>query len=516
MNVRDLTLELRPRSDWEAVDLGTALAKRYFHDLFKMGVCGFGPFFLLFALLGWFLPWMLLIVIWWFKPIYDRFYLYYLSRRIFGQEVTVKETWGEWRQLVFKDFFSLLFIRRFVGNRSMTLAVSSLENLKGSKRSKRCAVVTRVGGGQAFLIGIGGMALEALGMMSILGLIAFLIPEGQGPQGEFFLTWLWKGGVMQSLIILGVGLCYGFLVLLLEPMYLAGGFALYLNSRTSQEAWDIELRFRELASRVAKTRIAVASNGDSQEFDRGVAVKPAGSGFQLGGSKQVPLILLLCAAMALLTFHAPGAEGESQEVIEKVLSDKDFEWHVEKGKRWVRNHKNDGEKSDLSAPLAGMEALLHLVGILALVLLAIALMVLFVYLLKGRLAFSDSQGKEGGFKRPAPKVVMGMEITPESLPEDLLTQAKSFWNQGQSQLALSLLYRGALSQFVLEKEVSIEGSDTESECLQHVQEATPGLLANYFQSLSLSWMKAAYSHEEVLREDFENLCATWPFERRGK
>ena len=45
MNVRDLTLNLRPRSDWEAVDLGTALARRYYRDLFRMGFAGLSAAF---------------------------------------------------------------------------------------------------------------------------------------------------------------------------------------------------------------------------------------------------------------------------------------------------------------------------------------------------------------------------------------------------------------------------------------------------------------------------------------
>jgi hypothetical protein len=33
-------------------------------------------------------------------------------------------------------------------------------------------------------------------------------------------------------------------VLFLEPFYVAGGFALYLNRRAELEAWDIEQEFR--------------------------------------------------------------------------------------------------------------------------------------------------------------------------------------------------------------------------------------------------------------------------------
>ena len=39
-------------------------------------------------------------------------------------------------------------------------------------------------------------------------------------------------------------------VSLLEPIYVAAGFGLYLHRRTQLEAWDVELVFRRLAARV--------------------------------------------------------------------------------------------------------------------------------------------------------------------------------------------------------------------------------------------------------------------------
>ncbi len=35
---------------------------------------------------------------------------------------------------------------------------------------------------------------------------------------------------------------------IIEPLYVAAGFTLYLNRRTHLEAWDIELAFRSIAN----------------------------------------------------------------------------------------------------------------------------------------------------------------------------------------------------------------------------------------------------------------------------
>ena len=39
-------------------------------------------------------------------------------------------------------------------------------------------------------------------------------------------------------------LCYGLVVLFLEPFYVAAGFTLYLTRRSELEAWDIEQELR--------------------------------------------------------------------------------------------------------------------------------------------------------------------------------------------------------------------------------------------------------------------------------
>ena len=525
MNVRDLSIVLRPRSNWEAVDLGTGLAKSYYRDLIKIGFLGFGPLVLLLTLICWWLPLLLPFLIWWLKPLLDRFYLFYLSRRIFGQEVSVRETWGEWKRLLSKGTFPLLTWRRFSFNRGMTMAVSDLENLTGSTRSQRCSVVTRVGGGHAFLITLGGLFLEFVALSTVLILMRALIPQGQEPDWNVLVVWMGQGGVGQTLLTLFLGLSYGVIVILLEPIYLANSFALYLNSRTSQEAWDIELRFRELAMRVAKTKL---NTGEVVEPVTQNSQAEAGSRFQFKESKQVlSVFFFLGFGMLSLLPQVQAESVEPQVVVKEVLADEDFTNHVETYKEWVphenswlerfndwlagREKKDSGSRADSGSGGGLVNGLFQLIGIMALGLLIVFLGILMVHLFKGR-SLGDGP-REKSFKRAPPKVVMGMDVTPESLPDDLLAQARHYWENGHTRLALSLLYRGALTKFITEQEVVIESSDTESECLTQVETLAPVNLAAYFKQLSLQWMKAAYSQEEVETATFENLCQSWPFER---
>src|SRR6218665_3906363 len=86
MRLEDVTAEIRPRSDWEAVDLGFAMIRRDFWRCFTVWWLA-----LLVPLLtaGWFLremPLVLAMLFWWWKPVGSRMVLFELSRRLFGEQ----------------------------------------------------------------------------------------------------------------------------------------------------------------------------------------------------------------------------------------------------------------------------------------------------------------------------------------------------------------------------------------------------------------------------------------------
>jgi pilus assembly protein TadC len=79
------------------------------------------------------------------------------------------------------------------------------------------------------------LALE----FAILSILFWFAPEGS-------LTELWRWLVdsdapLQSALLAAV---YAFVVGLVEPFFVAAGFAMYLNRRVELEAWDIEQEFR--------------------------------------------------------------------------------------------------------------------------------------------------------------------------------------------------------------------------------------------------------------------------------
>ena len=85
MRLEDLTVALRPRSAWEAVELGTALVRRHARAVWRPWLAGTLPAFALvnaacFAIDA---PWLAMLLMWWLKPLFDRIPLYVLSRAVF-------------------------------------------------------------------------------------------------------------------------------------------------------------------------------------------------------------------------------------------------------------------------------------------------------------------------------------------------------------------------------------------------------------------------------------------------
>ena len=114
------------------------------------------------------------------------------------------------------------------------------------------------------------------------------------------------------------------------------------------------------------------------------------------------------------------------------------------------------------------------------------------------------------------RTVAGLNISPESLPSDVLAAAQELWSEGKLREALGLLYRGAISSLVTRKIVEIQESDTEMDCLSRVSSVGETASASYFESLTGAWMEQAYANRSPNDETIQKLWTYWPFSERGK
>jgi hypothetical protein len=112
------------------------------------------------------------------------------------------------------------------------------------------------------------------------------------------------------------------------------------------------------------------------------------------------------------------------------------------------------------------------------------------------------------------RVVMGLAVTPESLPGDIPGTVWSLWQEGRRHEALGLLYRGTISRVIEHGRVAIYEADTEGDCLRRVEQAGDVAFPGYFGGLTRVWIRLAYAGLNPGDEEVAALCREWPFAAR--
>jgi hypothetical protein len=92
-----------------------------------------------------------------------------------------------------------------------------------------------------------------------------------------------------------------------------------------------------------------------------------------------------------------------------------------------------------------------------------------------------------------PTHVGGLDIRPQSLPDDIGAAARAEWFKGNVVACLSLLYRGALSALVTRYAAAIRSSFTEAECLNAAKSRVDASASAYLELLINAWLQAVYA-----------------------
>ncbi len=478
MRLEDMTVTLRPRQPWEAVDLGCAMVRRDYGRLFVLWASTVFPLWVLVCVLLRDAPVWIPLAVWWLKPLYDRVTLFFLSRAAFGVRPGFVETWKEWPRLWITNCLPALLWRRFSFIRSFALPAQMLEGLRGSAVNRRIRTLAMDGGGSGFSLSYAFSKIEAVAWIGLMWGTYDLLPESATPDWHgIFNAFDFENTIPDAFLWWGAA-CHMVIVTLVEPFYVGAGFGLYLNCRTRIEGWDVELAFRRMATRLTSAAAAVVIG------------------------------VLLVGGMPASMQAAEG--DEAAKVVQEVLKNPEFEIHKVQTKRWVP----DFEESEGDMPDVPSLDFIGVIGELLFWLLVVGLVVwLVIYLVNNRHIFIS----RGASKAPvrAPKVLMGMNITRESLPDDIVAAARAAWAAGDFKEALSLLYRGSLSWLVTRRRVPITDSDTEEDCLVQVLSAGDKTEADYFRQLTGAWVQVAYASLPASNAEMETLCDQWPFVEKG-
>ncbi len=486
-----LAVVLRPRSGFEAIDLGLRLAQSCARPLFVANlVLVMSVSIVMYLIFGVWLeqPDIGFIIVWWLKPLYDRLSLHVLSRAVFDATPTAREALRALPGLIRgSGLFLALTIQRFDSLRALRLPVAQLEGLRGKPaRARRKLLGRRVSGSGLGLL-FCFLLFELLLLWSIPALISLLAPNQidfvPPPLAVFYA--LTPQSSWSSLVwYLGDGL----VVALLEPFYLAGGFGLYLKRRTDLEAWDVELQLRRIGAATAVMLCAAVLIGVAT-----LAPQPAHA-----------------ADGAARREHAAH---EAPVAIREILARPEFGYD-KKVERLRWKDDESAEEKDHSKPQPWLKKLSELLAGLgrwlatAWRVIAWTALVLFTGVLIGFLIRQVQRIQAARRPPPPPVEVAGLDIRPESLPHHVTAAAEALLGEGRTREALALLYRGALSRLAHSARIPFERGDTEGDCLLRVTRANLPARA-FFANLTLHWQSVAYARRMMSNEEGIALCRGW-------
>lgn len=494
MDLDRVTAELRPRSNLEAVDLGVALVRRDFWRCLAGWWLGMGVPVVLCGWLLWDHPIVGLMLIEWAKPAGSRMVLFQLSRRLFGEQPGWKALLREVPRAWGRRFFYRYCWARFSPFLPLTLAVEDLEGLRGRAYQQRAGQLLQRG--SAMLMWLYLLAIVAAGWfgMAVFGVVGLLVPTGQGAPWALALEeWDPANPLAVPLLLLRtLAGCLLVAVSLTDLFMIGAGFGLYVNTRTWIEGWDVELAFRRMGQRLSKATGLVV----------GLACCWLAVPDSLGQDARAVL-----AEEQVMLPESAGEEPEMkgpQEVIREVKADPDFKVH--KVTRKVR--KLDGMQP-LNLPFLDVLAWLVQAAVVAGV---VGVVVWLIW--KYRYVFAKSGESPAAVTAAAARVVMGLAVTPESLPADIPGTVWDWWQQGRRQEALGLLYRGTISRVIEHGRVPIEEADTEGDCLRRVELAGAAAFPEYFGGVTRVWIRSAYGGQAPGDEAVAALCRDWPYAAR--
>ncbi|MES2205960.1 MAG: hypothetical protein V4525_04075 [Pseudomonadota bacterium] len=252
MKLTSLSTVTRPRLPYEAIDLGLKLVQEYCYLIYTAWSIVLLPLLAVAALIIVFFPdkaWSGILLIWWLKPLYERIILFVLSRAVFGESIGIKDSKYVWADITSSGIIGALTWRRLSLKRTFLLPVWQLEKSDKDTRKRRIRVLA--GNDTAYYASRLGLACSYFesGLTAALIYSVFMfIPQEIRPDG-FSLKALFAAKTLGFMFLQTIA--FSVSMLLIEPLYVAGGFALYLNRRTELEAWDIEIGFRQLAKRLS-------------------------------------------------------------------------------------------------------------------------------------------------------------------------------------------------------------------------------------------------------------------------
>ncbi len=522
MQLDKLQLDLRPRPNAQALDLGFALLRDHVRSVYSAWLALWLPWVALCGVLDWLFPdyagaWLLLA--WWMRPLLERAPLYILSRQVFGETVTWREALRAWpKQLGGGWFRTLTWWRLFMPGRGLYQPIWQLEGARGKVAAERRRVIGKNNTARsAYWFGVACANFEMILQVGLIAFIGIFLSDERTINPFAYLfgeTGKPDSSLIETVTFAGYALAAG----IIGPVYTACCFTLYLNRRATLEAWDIEIMLRQIKPPAAqKSRSSTMAAFLVPTLLALALWRPAPAEAAIDAA-QTPAAQAAkkCTAPKWIqnrtSTRLPDQSPEQTKLrdeVEQMFDSDDLRGYVCK-EVWVR--KNPSPKKPEKAPDLGFLRKFAVLAQVIKVLLITAAICLVAWLLY------RYRGKFGAFGRKpraaAATEVAGLDIRPETLPEDVADTVRRLWAQGERRAALALLYRATLSRLVNQDGLLLTKGATEGDCLRlaneaHHRQQLGAARLDVITSATALWVNAAYGNRWPDSDTVNANCAAW-------
>ncbi len=199
---------------------------------------------------------------------------------------------------------------------------------------------------------------------------------------------------------------------------------------------------------------------------------------------------------------------QSKAIIEDIVNSKDLKGE-KKITKWQLKEV-EFEQSDSSTPdwINSISIGFAKIFEYALwILLLTAIVLLYLSRAQWLHLFSPQKTEEESYQ--APDILFGMNVREDSLPDDIIAEAKQLWQQKKARESLSLLYRGALVRLINQEKIPLENSHTEGDILKLSQKSLLDKQQQYLAQLTSQWQLIAYAHRIPMEEAMQWLFTHW-------
>lgn len=487
MDLERVTVALRPRGSFEAIDLGFRMAATWWRSVWGTWLVLFVPFAAALHLALPDQPFWAAFAAWWMKPLFDRFVLYVISRRVFGNAVGVGGALAAWREVLSPGLLADLTWRRPVSPlRSFVLPVTLLERSTGAVARRRRQVLGNRTSGHAFALSLVCLGFEFVVWIGLAFLVGVLLAPEQGATdhgASAYEAWVWWTHV-DSLWYLSA-------VSVIEPFYVAAGFALYLNRRVGLEAWDVELALRRLERRLAQAAATARPAAAILLALACVWAAPFATGSALA-EEAAARPRNVAPAKTVPAADAAPQPTEAKRLAGELYADPDF-GGTREVRRWRLRERDAPERplprsAWLESAVEAVARLLQFLGWLGIGAAVLAILI--------AIARWTMRGERIGAPAAAPPAeLFGLSIDPDSLPDDIQAAALAACRAGDARGALSLIYRGALSALVHGRGITISAGAVEADVLRAARTVLPAGAAAWFAGVLDAWIAVAWARQ---------------------